>query len=105
MSAVYAITSPAAEQNIDRDNAESQIMTMDKNVTITLSGGFPGQILMLQCVQDSTGSRTLTLGASVGINVAARTRPVLSTGAEKVDMLLFLRKGTVWTYVDTIQDV
>ena len=64
-----------------------------------------GQSLLLRCMQDATGGRTLTLGVSVGINVAARDRPVLSIGAEKVDLLMFHRKGAVWTYAGMIKDV
>ena len=105
ISSPHAITSPVAEQSLSRDDGEVQLLTMDKNVTITITGGFDGQSMLLRCTQDSTGGRTLTLGVSVGINIAARDRPVLSTGAEKVDLLMFHRKGQVWTYTGIILDV
>ena len=96
---------PTAEQDINRDDGEVQLLPLDKNVTITITGGFDGQSMLLRCTQDATGGRTLTLGISVGINTAARDRPVLSIGAEKVDLLMFHRKGTVWTYTGIIKDV
>ena len=100
-----SIASPAAEQDIDRDNGEVALMTMDKNTTITLSGGVNGDSLILRCTQDGTGSRILTLDVAVGINVAERERPTLSTDANKSDLLMFHRVGTVWQYVGIIKDV
>ena len=99
------ISSPTAEQDSGRDDGEVALLTMDKNVTVTIQGGVDGQSLLLRCTQDATGGRTLTLGVNVGINTAARERPTLSIGAETVDLLMFHRKGTVWTYTGIIKDV
>lgn len=99
------IASPTAEQDLDRDTGEVQLLTMDKNITITLSGGSDGQSMLVRCTQDLTGGRTLTLGVNININTAARERPTLSTGAEKSDLLMFHRIGTVWTYTGAILDV
>lgn len=68
------------------------------NVTFTFSGATSGKAcsLTLILVQDATGSRTITWPASVDWEAAAA--PVLSTGANAVDILTFITVdgGTIW---------
>lgn len=59
------------------------------NTTITLTGTpTDGRPLLLTLQQDGTGSRTAAYGASIRFS-ADVPQPVLSTGANKLDYLLF----------------
>ena len=77
-------------------------LTLGHNVTLTISGGVDGDTAMLRCLQDSTGSRTLTLNSS--IQRGGRDAPVLNTGGGERDYLLFTRVGSTWIYLGIIAD-
>ena len=77
-------------------------LTLGHNVTLNISGGVDGDTAMLRCLQDTTGSRTLTFHSS--IQRGGRDAPTLNTGAGKRDYLLFTRVGTTWIYLGIIAD-
>ena len=77
-------------------------LTLGHNVTLNISGGVNGETAMLRCLQDSTGSRTLTFHNS--IQRGGRDAPTLNTGGSKRDYLLFTRVGTTWIYLGVIAD-
>ena len=103
LTAVQTLVS-AAEVDFAVDDGFRAILTLGHNVTLAISGGQDGDFAVLRCVQDATGNRTLTLGVAIGVNTAARSRPMLSTGSGDVDLLMFARFGTVWQYVGIIND-
>lgn len=73
--------------------------TLTGNITLNAPSNPPGagltQGLILELVQDSTGSRTLTLDAAIktGTTIGA---PVLSTGAGKKDVIGLYYDGAAW---------
>ena len=77
-------------------------LTLGHNVTLNISGGADGETAMLRCLQDSTGSRTLTFHSS--IQRGGRDAPTLNTGGGERDYLLFTRVGTTWIYLGIIAD-
>lgn len=86
----------------DVDDGVVADLTLGHNVTLSMSGGKNGDTAMLRCIQDATGSRTLTLASA--IVRGGRDAPTLLTAASARDYLLFTRIGTVWTYLGIIQD-
>jgi hypothetical protein len=46
--------------NLNVSGVNATRLVLSGNVTLTLSGGYDGQLLLLITQQDSTGSRTLT---------------------------------------------
>ncbi len=78
----------AASMTIDWDTAFCHRVTLAGNTTFTFIGGQDGAVLILELKQDATGSRTITLPASVRYgNVSA---PTLTTTANKLDRLVFV---------------
>ena len=77
-------------------------LTLGHNVTLNISGGQDGDTAMLRCLQDTTGSRTLTFHSS--IQRGGRDAPTLNTGRNQRDYLLFTRVGTTWIYLGIIAD-
>ena len=77
-------------------------LTLGHNVTLNISGGEDGETAMLRCLQDGTGSRTLTLHSS--IQRGGRDAPTLNTGANDRDYLLFTKVGSTWIYLGIIAD-
>ncbi len=55
--------------------------------TLTLANGAAGQVVMVEVVQDGTGSRTITTYTNV--NWASGTAPTLTTTAAAIDVLRF----------------
>ncbi len=77
--------------------------------TITLGGnrtfaaftnGVPGQRLLLDVVQDGTGSRTITWNANV--DWASNTAPTLTTTAAHRDLLEFVYDSTLDHWVGRV---
>jgi hypothetical protein len=60
--------------------------------TLTMSGGVQGQVVVLEVVQDATGSRTVTTWTNV--TWAAGTAPTLTTTASATDVLRFTYNAT-----------
>lgn len=91
-------TASTSSVTVNLSNGNVQVLTLAANTTITLSGATNGVAcsLSLYIKQDSTGSRTLTWPSSVKWPGAAA--PVLSTGANKVDLVVLetLDGGSTW---------
>ncbi len=85
-------------ETIDLTNGNVHRIVLDANCTLTFSGTAASVAcsFTLIVVQDGTGSRTITWPASV--DWPAATAPTLSTGANDVDILVFLTvdNGTTW---------
>lgn len=83
-------------------------LTLTGNVTLTfptkVAGGNDSEV-SAYLIQDGTGSRTLTLPAAA--KAAGGTAPVLSTGANKVDYLVWRTYdgGTTWDLVNKQLDI
>jgi hypothetical protein len=79
----------AASQTLNFALGNVHTLTLTGNVTtLTLSNLKAGAEYTLRVVQDATGSRTITWGASV--KWVGGAAPTLSTGASKVDIFKFL---------------
>lgn len=96
-----ALTSGAAVAwNVDNGNIGT--MTAAHNFTLNISGGANGEFAVLRTLQDTTGSRTMTLHNSIALD--GRDSPVLSTAAGAHDTTLFMKRGTVWVYLGIIKN-
>lgn len=91
----------AAAQTVNFDTGRFATVTLTANLTsLTLSGGFAGEIYCLQLVQDATGSRTLSSPAASikwqGTTLYGTTHsaPTLTTTASKADLFWFMFDGT-----------
>ena len=78
------------------------LVTLAHNATLTITGGASGETAKLIVTQDSTGSRTLTLGRGIS-RFAGVAAPVLKTAAASVDVLEFLNIGGTWTFIGTVK--
>jgi hypothetical protein len=82
-----------ATQTIDFKQGNVQTVTLTGNITtLTLSNLKAGALYTLRVVQDGTGSRTVTWGASV--HWVGGSAPTLSTGAGKIDIFHFTAPDT-----------
>lgn len=83
---------------VDLANGNVQMITLTANASLTLTGASNGVAcsLSLYLKQDGTGGKTLTWPASV--KWAGAIAPTLSTGANKVDLVVLetLDGGTTW---------
>ena len=86
----------------DVDKGAVADLTLGHNTTLTLSNGYNGEIALLRALQDSTGSRTLTLASA--IQRGGRDAPTLRTAGGERDFLMFNKIGTVWYYLGIISD-
>ncbi|MHA1883082.1 MAG: hypothetical protein ACTSUO_08560 [Candidatus Thorarchaeota archaeon] len=77
---------------IDWTKGNKQKLTLTDDCTFTFVSPSGPCNLVLKLVQDNTGGRTVTWPASV--KWPASTPPVLSTGANKVDIICFYFDGT-----------
>lgn len=68
------------------------------------TGGLDGQKITVELVQDSTGGRTLTLGAGIGLG-SDITAVTLSTAANKIDYLALIYNGSAskWHVVGVVR--
>lgn len=85
----------------DVDKGNIATMTAGHNFTLTLTGGTNGTFAILRVLQDSTGSRIMTLNNNIVLD--GRTAPTLSTAAGAHDNVLFMKRGTVWVYLGAIK--
>ncbi len=96
-----AFTTPASAATIDLDLVNGNVfeVTLDQATTFTFSNppimGRAGSLTLI-VHQDATGSRLATWPASVDWENGAA--PILSTGANKIDVLSFITVdgGTTW---------
>lgn len=86
----------------------SNKLTLTGNITVSFPTGVASgndSEVAAYFIQDGTGSRTLTLPAAA--KAAGGTAPVLSTGANKVDYLVWRTTdaGTTWVLVNKQLDL
>ena len=98
---VQTVTPTATATTINYSNGSAVQLNMNRNVTLNLGGGVHGQSMLVQTVQDGTGSRTLTLNTAIQRD--GRTAPTLSTAARARDFLYFYRDATSWVYLGIIK--
>jgi hypothetical protein len=80
---------------IDWNNGNSQKCTLTGNVTFTLSNPVAGSWYSLECIQDGTGGRTMTLPATVRWTNGS-SAPTFTTTAARVTLLSLYYTGTVY---------
>ena len=79
------------------DTSEIAEVTLAGNRTLAVpANGREGRAYMLKVIQDSTGSRTLTLHSS--IDTGGLDAPELSTTGGKADFLFFIKDGSTVRY-------
>lgn len=83
---VQTIVPTAANVSINYDLGGTVALTMNRNVTLAITGGYDGAVLIVRATQDATGSRTLTYGTALDISTTANT----------TDAVAFYRLGTRW---------
>lgn len=91
----YGLTTVAASgasQTIDWSTNAAHKVTLTANCTLTLSNPVAGMTYILQLVQDGTGSRSITLPATV--KHQGGTAPTLTTDAGAVDVLTLFWDGS-----------
>ena len=98
---VQTITPTATAVTAQYSAGSAVQLNMNRNVTLNLGGGVRGQSMLVQTVQDGTGSRTLTLNAAIQRD--GRAAPVLSTAARARDFLYFYRDAASWVYLGIIK--
>ena len=98
---VQTVTPTAAGVMLNYSNGSAVQLNMNRNVTLNLGGGVHGQSMLVQTVQDGTGSRTITLNSAIQRD--GRAAPVLSTAARARDFLYFYRDATSWVYLGIIK--
>lgn len=81
----------------DVESGYSALLTIEHNATLNITGGSAGFVAMLTVTQDTTGSRTLSLGtiprfADVGA-------PTLKPAAGAVTLLSFVNIAGTWNYL------
>lgn len=81
----------SATPTVDWSVASTAHITLTGNATFTFSGGLAGRKYVLIIKQDATGSRTITLPASVRTGLIGT--PTLTTTANKTDYLGFVYNG------------
>lgn len=91
-------SSAGANPSVDLANGNVQILTLTANASLTLTGATNGVAcsISLYLKQDGSGGKTVTWPASV--KWAGAITPTLSTGANKVDLVVLetLDGGTTW---------
>lgn len=91
----------AAAVNLPTDSANYFRLTLGSTAeTITADPGqAPGQLLSVELVQDSSGSRTVTWGSVFAFG--ATGAPTLTTAANKRDYVLFLwnEAASAWHFL------
>lgn len=90
--------STGATETFDATAAQYHYATLDQNCVFTLTAGASGVLweLVLELLQDGTGSRTVTWPASV--KWTAATAPTLTTTASRRDFVTLWTRdgGTTW---------
>ena len=98
---VQTVTPTATAVVLNYSSGAAVQLNMNRNVALNLGGGVHGQSMLVQCVQDGTGNRTLTLNAAIQRD--GRAAPVLSTSARARDFLYFYRDAASWVYLGIIK--
>lgn len=96
----------SAAVTVDFSTAETQVMVLTTNCTVTLStvGITDGQVYRLRIQQDGTGAWALTWDAGVAIHWRNSTvGPTITTSAGYSDWLTFVRSQSTW-YADAAQN-
>ena len=96
----------SAEVTVDFSTAETQVMVLTTNCTVTLStvGIADGQVYRLRVNQDATGGWALTFNSSQTIHWRNATiSPTITTVADYSDWLTFVRSQSTW-YADAAQN-
>lgn len=86
------VTASGATTTIDFASGDIVTLTLNASTTLTLSNPITGLFYFIKCVQDATGSRTVTWPASV--KWSGGTAPTLTTTASKTDIIAFWWDGT-----------
>lgn len=92
--------SDGATITFDISNGQRQTVTLGGNRTIAFSNFNNGQVVVLELVQDGTGSRTVTWPSAV--KWPGGNAPTLSTGANAVDTIVFIKKDSSNIYGFTL---
>jgi hypothetical protein len=80
---------------MDASLGDIQSISLQANATSSsISNGVIGQMLIVQIIQDATGSRTFSWPASV--KFINNTAPTLTTTANKRDNFTFYYNGSTW---------
>lgn len=79
-------------KTIDWNDSNVQTLTLNGNVTLTLSNPIDGMAYNLILIQDATGSRTVTWPGTV--EWPSGTAPTLSTAASSIDVVTLIWDGT-----------
>ena len=69
------LSNVATNLGVDGGVSNTQHVTLNGNLTLSLSGGITGQYLYLLVIQDATGSRVYTLAGVTGTQPAHSTTP------------------------------
>ena len=94
------VQKPAYAANLSIDANDGSVFepgTLTGNVNFNITNGADGDALTVTFRQDATGGRILTLNNAI-MHVTGVPSPVLSTGANAVDILYFLKIGSAWYY-------
>lgn len=91
-SGLFDNGSSGSAKTIDWENGDRQILELTANCTLTFSNPLSGQAVALILVQDVTGSRTISVPASVKWSNAEV--PTLTTDPAGIDVLVLLYDGT-----------
>ena len=86
------VNATTATTTIDFSNGDIVTLNLSSNTTLTLSNPITGLYYLLKCVQDATGSRTITWPATV--KWSGGTAPTLTTTASKTDLITLWWDGT-----------
>ena len=79
---------------VNADISEIVNMALKRDITLTIVGGHNGDTLILYAIQDSTGGRNISYG---GANIEG-----LSTDADAVDAIAFVRRGAAWVQFGSV---
>jgi hypothetical protein len=96
LSAQLTVAATTGTTAIAPAAANSVVVAMSANTTLTIGTGYAGQMLRVEIKQDATGSRIVTLGTGIvfGTDLPSYTA---STAANARDLLQFINSGgTTW---------
>lgn len=99
-STFYANGNSGATKTIDWSNGLFQTLTLTANCVLTFTNGVAGRTYVLELLQDSTGSRTVTWPTSVAW--PSSSNPVLTTAARLTDEFTFYMDGTYYAGVTSL---
>ena len=102
---VDAITISGSTQTLTPGVATGKYkLTLEADVTFTMSGGTDGMVVLLELIQDATGSRTVAFDSSVvfGTDITSFTA---TTTASLVDYVLLQYSGALskWCFMSYVR--